>query len=271
MKPKDAVKATIATISHLALNLYRSPARRVVLYYHGVSDRESAGFEQQMRFVAKHYRVVRPSEILSASYNGESVVAITFDDGFENLSRNAFPLLSELNLPSAVFIPAGNLGSVPGWEIDESCSDAQYRIVNESEIESLSIDLVEVFSHTMTHKRLSDLDTDAIIYELKESKGKLERIVGKSVNAISYPHGSFDRRVLDIAKKSGYTLGFTINPGFVNTDTNPFEIPRIKVYPDENFYTFRLKVNGAYGVFSSIKKFRANIGHFLSGRLRTIE
>lgn len=88
------------------------------LIYHRVSGELPTGidlpfplFERQMRALARSKRVVSYERAVDAVRDGTGPdrdrVVITFDDGFEDLYRRAFPLLRELRLPFTAFITAG--------------------------------------------------------------------------------------------------------------------------------------------------------------------
>jgi peptidoglycan/xylan/chitin deacetylase (PgdA/CDA1 family) len=78
-------------------------------------------FERQMRYLARHYHVVPLDELLDRSVgsrDGKPLAAITFDDGYKNVYRVAYPVLRRLALPATVFvIPDFSLhGRMPWWE-----------------------------------------------------------------------------------------------------------------------------------------------------------
>ena len=78
-------------------------------------------FEQQMRYVAARYHVVPLDQLLDPSVRsprGKPLAAITFDDGYKNVYRIAYPILRRLRLPATVFvIPGFSLhGRMPWWE-----------------------------------------------------------------------------------------------------------------------------------------------------------
>ncbi len=101
------------------------PAARI-LYYHRVNDDRdpfypatpTAVFEQQMRFLAEHYKVVGLGELQDHLHSGspETVLALTFDDGYEDNYLNAFPILQRYRLPATIFLTTGSIDSrEPLW------------------------------------------------------------------------------------------------------------------------------------------------------------
>jgi len=101
------------------------PSARI-LYYHRVNDVEDPFFpaistelfEKEMRFLRKHYTVVSLAELLNRLRGGltEPVVAITFDDGYQDNYYNAFPILQRHGLPATIFLTTGCMDSgEPLW------------------------------------------------------------------------------------------------------------------------------------------------------------
>jgi peptidoglycan/xylan/chitin deacetylase (PgdA/CDA1 family)/CelD/BcsL family acetyltransferase involved in cellulose biosynthesis len=104
----------------------RTGASVRILYYHRVNDDRDPFFpamptdvfEAQMRYVARHHKVVPLAEAFDrlASGSPESVVTITFDDGYQDNYHNAFPILERYRLPAAIFLATGSLDSgEPLW------------------------------------------------------------------------------------------------------------------------------------------------------------
>lgn len=91
-----------------------------VLLYHGVAPQQDIGiynyrkkfiepeaFEHQLEYFNKHYAVLPLDEAVERLQAGTLppyALAITFDDGYENNYRYAYPLLKRLKLPATIFV-----------------------------------------------------------------------------------------------------------------------------------------------------------------------
>src|SRR5688500_17281404 len=85
----------------------------VVLYYHGISDREKTAFERQMRLLAAGVAAV-PCD--TQPFDGSThYAAVTFDAAFLSVRDHALPLLKREKIPAAIFVPTAYLGTSPGW------------------------------------------------------------------------------------------------------------------------------------------------------------
>src|SRR3989442_12989080 len=128
-----------------------------ILVYHTISESHEASpgdemisperFEQQLRWLSRRRRVVPLVETLSRSKR-DSLVAITFDDGFRDNLTVALPLLERFSLPMTLFVAAGF--------IDEQ------GYLSEEELREISRHpLVKIGAHGLLHRDLNSLTTDA--------------------------------------------------------------------------------------------------------------
>jgi peptidoglycan/xylan/chitin deacetylase (PgdA/CDA1 family)/CelD/BcsL family acetyltransferase involved in cellulose biosynthesis len=97
-----------------------------ILYYHRVNDDNdpffpampTGLFEREMRYIAQHYKVVSLSELQQHLTAGgpEPVLAVTFDDGYQDNYQNAFPVLQRYGLPATIFLTTGSIDTrEPLW------------------------------------------------------------------------------------------------------------------------------------------------------------
>lgn len=87
-----------------------------ILMYHRVSSKKVPDaidvetFRRQMREIRRHFNPVSLDALLEA-YDADRpiphAVVITFDDGYEDFYKNAFPILNEEGIPATLFITTG--------------------------------------------------------------------------------------------------------------------------------------------------------------------
>jgi peptidoglycan/xylan/chitin deacetylase (PgdA/CDA1 family) len=79
-----------------------------ILMYHGVAPQGTAALAAQLRYLARHFKVVSLGTILDRIMNGSYPLAdeivLTFDDGLRNNLTVVYPLLRELQLPATMFV-----------------------------------------------------------------------------------------------------------------------------------------------------------------------
>ncbi len=131
------IKAAISAAAHGIgadrwVSRWRGGERPLVLGYHrvvnDVANRDEVGdgtipamlvstrtLEQQIDWLARRYDFVSLDEAAAQATNpsprAKPLAAITFDDGYEDVYRNAFPLLQRKGIPFAVFIVTSLVGT----------------------------------------------------------------------------------------------------------------------------------------------------------------
>lgn len=180
-----------------------------------------------------NYQPVFVSEIATYLANDEkppsNIVALTFDDGYENFYTNAWPLLQKYKIKSSIFIMTGAKGKkflTPQQIIDLDKSN-----------------LVEIGSHTVYHPHLDKLSQKDQYDELKNSKDTLEKLLGKEIDGICYPFGVYNPQIEDLAKVIGYKFGLAFNHLPLEDTTDVFSIDRVGVWPKMNVISYLQNLN----------------------------
>ncbi len=116
-----------------------------------------------------------------------------------------------------------------------------------SEVRELQSAGFYIGSHSHTHPMLASLaNEEEIGQELKISKEKIEANLGHTPLTISYPIGSWDKRVTDASVKTGYKYGLAVEQRFYRPDTDPIlTIPRVELY-NESWWKARMRISGLY-------------------------
>ncbi len=91
--------------------------------------------------------------------------------------------------------------------------------------------------HTMNHVFLAGLSERRQREELPGSKSVLEQNIGRPVDLLSYPSGSFDETTIAIARELCFVGGLTVRTAENTGTTDPFRINRL----DANHITERLR------------------------------
>ncbi len=123
------------------------------------------------------------------------------------------------------------------------------------ELKFLHKNNIEIGSHTVTHPPLATLESEKmIVKEMVDSGMKIREHLGVFPSAISYPVGSYNGKVKNLAHRTGYRLGLAVDQKIYNEDRHKharFSIPRIELY-NESFLKTRLRITGAVSKIKSL-------------------
>lgn len=251
-------------VGQMLIRMLGKPHRQqlVILYYHGVPDRFRSRFARQMCELQSKARV------LPASYHGRlpddrPSIAITFDDAYQSVAKNALPELADRGFHATIFVPTAVLGKRPDWTMEDGSPDSEEVVMSAERIASLSSSLVSLGSHTCTHPRLSRIDPIKALEEIAGSRAALEKLTAREIRSIAFPYGDYNSSVVELCRAAGYDCAFSTIPRGVNTPEFSFLRGRTKADPFDSRLEFYLKYNGAYGwlPFASAVKRKLQFWH----------
>lgn len=183
--------------------------------------------KKQMDYLHENnYDVIFVSELNSLQHY-EKPVILTFDDGWEDVYKIAFPYAKELNMKFCMYIITDLVGT-PGY-----CTIEELKEMKES-------GLVELDSHTLSHPYLNELSAEEVENELVGSKNYLKENLGVDSTVICYPSGRQNATVLNIVSEN-YNYGLLMDGGVFryNSDfSNLYLIPRIYAMRSMTLDTF---------------------------------
>ncbi|MCK4524500.1 polysaccharide deacetylase family protein [candidate division WOR-3 bacterium] len=187
---------------------YKTPR---IISFHKISNKPELGgtfctnsqFKRFMEFLGKNKYITTNIGKHLENYN-DKTVSIFFDDAYEEIYNNAFPIMKTLGFAGVIAPVTGFIGEKNLWDR----GGGVFRHMNREQIMILSKNGFDVISHTMTHRDLRKLNDKELLYEMSESKRILESIIKKKVDYILYPYGLYNNRVKCFSKKAGYKGAF---------------------------------------------------------------
>jgi peptidoglycan/xylan/chitin deacetylase (PgdA/CDA1 family) len=208
---------------------------RAILTYHSIDDTGSVISVSRDRFAA-HVRwlvsgvvSVLPLADIANGAGGDSAVAITFDDAFENFATAAWPLLREHALPVTVFVPTSYVGGTNAWDTMPGGDMPPLRLVGWPMLGQLASEGVTLGAHTRTHPDLRALSAEAMDAEIAGSIEDIERETGQHPESFAYPYGYLNETAVATARRR-CRWAVTTKLAPVSRSSDPHRLPRLDAY-----------------------------------------
>ena len=138
-------------------------------------------------------------------------VLLTFDDAYDDLYDQLFPLVIEHQYTPVIYLVADRIGASNVW--DQKAGLRARNLLTLDQIREMQKYGVEFGSHTLTHPWLPSVSDAQLRREVCDSKHRLEDMLGVEVASFAYPFGGVDRRVRSAVADAGYKVAFTTLPG----------------------------------------------------------
>ena len=184
-------------------------------------------------------------------------VLLTFDDAYDDLFDALLPDVIEFRLKPLVFVVADLAGGTNLWDSEKGLRVR--KLMTLEQLREMQRHGVEFGSHTLTHPWLPGLPDKELHREVRDSKHRIEDMLGTEVTCFAYPFGGVDRRVRAAVADAGYRLAFTSIPG-QNWWNDPLCLRRVNLGEEDTFLDLALKVRTGYAAL-----------HWVNSRLNTLE
>ena len=209
-------------------------------------------------------------------------VVITFDDGYEDFCKTAFPILKMYGFTATVFLPTGYIDSNDSQFNGTSC-------LSWSQVNELHAHGIDFGSHTVTHPNLRTLGEKQLRWELKHSKETLEDKIGRQIESFSHPYAfpeedlEYQRRMRAVLEECSYVTGVTTIIGTTKAGDDVLFLKRLPVNTWDDQSLLLAKLEGAYdwlhkpqrafklfkhGLTRRFRKNRTNINESVAGALK---
>jgi peptidoglycan/xylan/chitin deacetylase (PgdA/CDA1 family) len=226
----------------------------LILGYHSISDRRHDAlavsvndFDYQLRWLAGcGYRSLTLAEFMAGTEDLDGrVVIITFDDGYADNYRLAFPILQRYGFLATVFLVSEyvNTGRVFPWDkskITGAGERSLYEVLSWDQVEEMGAYGIEFGSHTCSHRELPRLSEAECWDEISRSRKELGVRLGHEVVSFSYPRGCLSPEVISQVTKAGYR-GAVVTPTRAGIPRSEYTLRRMGVYHPNGHLAFRLK------------------------------
>lgn len=143
----------------------------------------------------------------------DNPIIITFDDGYLSNYEIAFPILKKYNIPASIFIVTSTVGHTP-----EDGTVSYPHFSWDQALEMQESGLIEINSHTHSHRNLSSLPTDELQREIRFSKYLIEKNLNKYCYTFAYPYGGYRSDTQKMIKYAGYKMQIKVNDTAQNED-----------------------------------------------------
>jgi len=153
--------------------------------------------------------------------------AITFDDGYQSVFEQAFPVLQRYGFSATVFLTTGENGdSSDGRRLPSMCGRS---MLSWSEIKEMHRSGVHFGAHTLTHPNLTRLPNERIKAEVSGSQQIIEDALGEQSTCFAYPYGSYNACVREIVRQH-FMSAYSDTLGLAHVRSDIFAIERVDAY-----------------------------------------
>lgn len=221
-----------------------------LLIYHRVGggtgnelDVPTERFAAQLDLLGGH-DVLSLDESLDRLDNGDRTpsVVLTFDDGFEDVYLQAWPLLRERNLPFTVYLASGYVSGPMRWEGSTAKGEAGRGLSWEQLAEMLDSGLCTVGNHTHDHVTPDKLSAA----ELDACSAAIEEHLGVTPRHFTYPWG-VTVPAMEAELRRRFRSASTGELGRNQPDGDPMRLKRIPVRRTDPDSFFAAKLTGGLG------------------------
>ncbi|NYI07470.1 polysaccharide deacetylase family protein [Allostreptomyces psammosilenae] len=252
-RPSDALRAGVKRgLARMPRARSGAPSGATVLIYHRVGgdspdelDVTVADFTAQLDVLAALGTgpggVVGLDAAVDRLRRGDPTgsTVITFDDGFADLYRHAWPRLRERGLPFTVYLTAGRVGTTMSWPGSTATATAAPALTWEQLAEMVGSGLCEVANHTLSHPRPELLTST----ELDACDELIHRHLGVRTRHFAYTWGVPVPR-MEAALRARYRTAATGAVGRNRPGGDPMRLHRVPVRRTDPLDFFRAKLAG---------------------------
>ena len=152
---------------------------------------------------------------------------ITFDDGYQSVYEQAFPILQRYGFSATVFLTVGEKGNYT--EAERLPSMCERFMLSWREIKEMHKSGIEFGAHTLTHPDLTRLPLAKIEDEVHGSKEIIEDALGTQIACFAYPYGCYDGQCREVVSRH-FLCACSDRLKLVTAYSDPLTLERVDAY-----------------------------------------
>ena len=151
-------------------------------------------FRRQLEYVSRHFSVITFAQFLELARSEQPrswrapFAIVTFDDGYRDNLTVAAPILENCGVSACFFVTTGYIGGSRRFDWVRA-GRGDLPLMSWRDVRELRRKGFEIGSHTVTHRRTSELNDEALEAELADSQQVLGVELGEAVRIFAYPFG----------------------------------------------------------------------------------
>lgn len=250
-----------------------------ILVYHRPAPQS---FKAHIEYLKKRYRLIPLDVLLDAIENGDTsdvppkALVVTIDDGHKS-NYKLLPIIKEFGVRPTFYVcshivgtnrhfwwleaPNGSARKIKKLPVDNALeklrkeagydTKKEYRrrqALSESEINEME-PYADFGTHSKYHTILPSSDDRECMDEIRDSKARLETLLGKPVMNFAYPNGDLSEREIEYLRASGYRSARTLDVGWNTVDSDPFRLKAIAVDDNASINVLCGQLSGVFAYF----------------------
>ena len=188
-----------------------------------------AAFSTQMKILATlGYHGCSVSHAIQMRKNGcnAKLVALTFDDAYENFFSSALNVLTKYKFSATVYPVTNFIGGSNVWDHNSGISENKLMSLNQ--LRECRGHGIELGCHSASHQSLVEKGCD-LDREITQSKLFLENHFDTEITSFCYPYGHYNLLVKEKISSLSFKSGLTMNRGVSTEVDDELLLPRIPI------------------------------------------
>tara|TARA_R110002096_G_scaffold432240_1_gene648743 strand:- start:169174 stop:170154 length:981 start_codon:yes stop_codon:yes gene_type:complete len=217
----------------------------VIIMYHRFGEGDFPTTNVTLEQIKQHieelskdiYNIVPLRTITEALNSGTNLpprtIAVTIDDGYLSIYKEAWPILKAAGIPFTLFIST------------ESVNDQNQRSMTWDQIRELDADaLVDIGHHGHAHAHMTKITIPEAMADIAKADEIYERELGYVPDIFAYPYGEYSEELIDAIKVKDYHAAVAQYSSVSSSKSNLMALPRFAFNESySNLDRFKLIIN----------------------------